>query len=53
MATRSDQNNPEQKTKIAGQTKTEFSKELDPVEKAKQKYAKQGQPIKSKQHPEN
>ncbi|MBS2970125.1 glycogen biosynthesis protein GlgD [Metabacillus sp. KIGAM252] len=46
MKKRSDQNNPEQKT---GQS--EFSKELDPVSKAKQKYAKQGQPIKSKQHP--
>ncbi|MGD6816965.1 glycogen biosynthesis protein GlgD [Metabacillus sp. 84] len=53
MATKSDQNNPEQKTKTPEQSKMEFSKELDPVKKAKQKYAEKGQPIKSKQHPEN
>ena len=47
MATRSDQNNPEQKTQNGNNA--EFSNELDPVVQAKQNNRKKGQPQKSKQ----
>jgi hypothetical protein len=47
MATKSNSNNPEQKTQNA--KITEFSSELSPVDAVKQKNAKQGQPQRSKQ----
>ncbi|MTH54486.1 glycogen biosynthesis protein GlgD [Bacillus mangrovi] len=46
MATKSDQNNPEQKTHNAGHP--EFANEMDPVAQVKKKNAKRSQPDKSK-----
>jgi hypothetical protein len=47
LATKSNSNNPEQKTQNA--KITEFSSELSPVGAVKQKNAKKGQPQRSKQ----
>jgi len=47
MATKSKNNNPEQKTQNA--KITEFSSELNPVDAVKQKNAKKGQPQRAKQ----
>ncbi len=53
MKKRSDQNNPEQKTKNGvNSNDVEFGQDFDPVKKSKQKYLEKGQPVKSKQHPE-
>ena len=53
MKKRSDQNNPEQKTKNwINSNDVEFGKDFDPVKKSKQNYLEKGQPIKSKQRPE-
>ncbi|MCP8967516.1 glycogen biosynthesis protein GlgD [Ectobacillus ponti] len=46
MATRSDKNNPEQKTQNG--SNPEYSNPNDPIVKSKQQYAKQGQPQRSK-----
>lgn len=53
MKKRSKQNNPEQKTKNGvNSNDLEFGSDFDPVIQSKQKYAKQGQPVKSKQRTE-
>ncbi len=53
MTKRSKQNNPEQKTRNGHNNQdVEFGKDFDPVKQSKKKYEKQGQHIKSKQHPE-
>jgi hypothetical protein len=46
---RSKQNDPEQKTRNAeSNLDTEFGEEYNPVKKAKKRYEKQAQPVKSK-----
>jgi hypothetical protein len=54
MKKRSDQNNPEQKTRNGHNNQdAEFGKEHDPVKEAKKRYENSGgQPVKSKFHPE-
>jgi hypothetical protein len=47
MATRSNQNNPEQKTQNG--SNPEYSNSSDPIVQAKQRNAKSGQPQRSKQ----
>jgi hypothetical protein len=51
LSTRSDQNNPEQKTRSDfRKLDTEFGAENNPVKEAKKRYEKQGQPVKSNHH---
>lgn len=53
MKKRSDQNNPEQKTKNGiNSNDIELGTDYDPKKVAKQKYSEKGQPIKSKQRTE-
>ncbi|MCH1625404.1 glycogen biosynthesis protein GlgD [Fredinandcohnia quinoae] len=53
MKKRSDQNNPEQKTKNGiNNNDIELGTDDDPKKIAKQKYLEKGQPIKSKQRTE-
>ncbi|KOO46775.1 hypothetical protein [Priestia koreensis] len=50
MATRSKQNNPEQKTKNGvNSNDMELGKDFDPVKELKEKNSKKAQPIRSKQ----
>ena len=53
MKQRSKQNNPEQKNRNGiNNQDVEFGQDFDIIKQAKKKYEKQGQPVKSKFHPE-
>lgn len=54
MKKRSNQNNPEQKTRNGiNNQDIELGTDYDPVKESKKRYEKKGgQPVKSKQHPE-